>query len=135
MKGIGFVVLFWGVVASLALAQDKPCYPTRHIELPVITELTYHQARERLLAAGWQPKQTKSYNLADSDPDLIGNGLMFWNRGYVEVEACSGTGLGACIFLFTDVYGNLLRVTTLGQEIPEENAFAKVVGFHFVCEE
>ncbi len=88
-----------------------------------------------LLAAGWQPLRTKSFNEADTDPDIAyGNGRIFWKRGYVEVESCSGTGVAACAFLFKDAYGNRLRVTTAGEELPKERAYAKVTGFRFVCE-
>lgn len=88
-----------------------------------------------MLAAGWQPLRTKSYSEADTDPDIAyGNGRAFWKRGYVEVEACSGTGVAACMFLFRDAYGNRLRVTTAGEELPEKKAYARVTGFRFVCE-
>jgi len=88
-----------------------------------------------LLAAGWQPFRTKSYNAADSDPDIsYGNGRAFWRRGYVEVEACSGTGMAPCAFLFEDAYGNRLRVTSEGEELPKQKAYAGVTGFRFVCE-
>jgi hypothetical protein len=135
MKRAWLSVLIGGLVTSVVLAQDKPCQPPRHARLPAITELTYHKARKRLLAAGWQPLRTKSYNQADSDADIAyGNGKLFWRRGYVEVEACSGTGVGACAFLFRDAYGNRLRVTTEGEEIPKQRAYAIVTGFRFVCD-
>lgn len=119
----------------LGVGQNKPCRPRRHAKLPAITELTYHRARKKLVAAGWQPVRTKSYNEADSDPDIsYGNGQTFWKRGYVEVESCSGTGVAACAFLFEDAYGNRLRVTTAGEELPKEKVYARVSGFRFVCE-
>jgi hypothetical protein len=88
-----------------------------------------------MLAAGWQPLRTKSYNEVDTDPDITyGNGRTFWKRGYVEVKACSGTRVAACAFLFKDAYGNRLRVTTEGEELPDEKAYAIVTGFRFLCE-
>jgi hypothetical protein len=135
MKRAWLSVLICGLATGVVLAQDKPCQPRRHARLPAITEMTYHRARKRLLAAGWQPLRTKSYNRADTDPDISeGNGPIFWRRGYVEVEACSGTGMGACAFLFRDAYGNRLRVTTEGEEIPKQRAYAIVTGFRFVCD-
>jgi hypothetical protein len=134
MKRVWLAVLISTLAISIARAQDKPCYPTKHARLPAITELTYHKARKRLLAAGWQPLRTKSYNGAETDPDIAdGNGRTFWKKGYVEVEACSGTGVAACAFLFRDAYGNRLRVTTEGEELPKERAYAVVTGFRFVC--
>lgn len=135
MKRTWLAVLLCGLVAGIASAQDRPCRPARHAKLPAITELTYHKARKRLLAAGWQPLRTKSFNDAKSDPDIkYGNGPLFWKRGYVELEACSGTGVGACAFLFEDAYGNHLRVATAGEELPKQKAYARVTSFRFVCE-
>lgn len=135
MKRSYVAVLICGLAAGIALAQDKPCKPRRHAKLPPITELTYHKARKRLLAAGWQPHQTKSVNEAEKDPDIkYGNGLLFWRKGYVEVESCSGTGVAACAFLFEDSYGNHLRVTTAGEELPKQKAYARVTRFRFVCD-
>lgn len=135
MKRTLIAVLMCFLVPNIALAQNKPCRPDKHAKLPAITELTYHKARKRLLAAGWQPLRTKFFNEADSDPDISsGNGRIFWKRGYVEVEACSGTGVAACAFLFGDAYGNQLRVSTAGEELPKYKAYARVTGFYFVCD-
>jgi len=119
---------------NIAFGMEGSCKPTKHAKLPSITELSYHKARRALLSAGWQPLQTKPFNGAEADPDISsGNGAVFWERGYVEVEACSGMGMAPCAFLFKDAYGNRLRVTTAGEEYPKEKAFAKVTGFQFVC--
>ena len=135
MKRILLAILICGLATGIALAQERPCRPVKHAKLPAITEFTYHKARKKLLAAGWQPLQTKSFNEAATDPDISeGNGRLFWRRGYVEVEACSGTGVAACAFLFKDAYGNRLRITTAGEELPRRKAYARVTGFHFVCE-
>jgi hypothetical protein len=135
MRRTLIAVLICGFAANIALSQNKPCCPGKHARLPAITELSYNKARKRLLTAGWQPLRTKFYNQADTDPDIAyGNGHVFWQRGYVEVEACSGTGVAACSFLFRDAYGNRLRVITEGEELPKEKAYATVTGFRFVCE-
>ena len=132
------MTIFWFAVLILpgiVLTQERPCSPREHAKLPAITESTYHKARKRLLAAGWQPVKTKSVNEARTDPDILaGNGPLFWRKRYVEIEACSGTGVAACAFLFKDVYGNRLRVTTEGEEVPRWKSYARVRGFQFVCE-
>lgn len=111
--------------------EERPCRPRRHARLPFVKEMTYQQARKRLLAAGWRPLQTKS---AD-DPNVNnGNGPLFWRRGYVELESCAGTGHAACSFIFKDRYGNRLRVTTEGEELPREGARAGVNGYRFLCD-
>lgn len=135
MKRILMAISICVLAASWAWPKDNPCKPAKHAKLPAITESTYHQARKRLLAAGWQPVQTKRHNQAATDRDIAsGNGRIFWKKGYVEVEACSGTGISPCAFLFKDAYGNRLRVTTAGEELPKDKAYALVTGFSFVCD-
>ncbi len=115
-------------------AKERQCFPTKHASVPVITDMTYHKARNRLLAKGWQPHQTKSFNTAADDPDIAyGNGKGFWSKGYVEVEACAGTGVAPCVFLFKDVYGTKLRIFTVGEEDPGSKSYARVSGFQFIC--
>lgn len=135
MKRTLLAVLLVALAVDSAVAQETPCAPRKHAKLPAITRTTYHTARKRLLAAGWQPLQTKLVNEADTDPDISsGNGRLFWRKGYIEVEACSGTGAAPCAFLFRDAYGNRLRVTTAGEELPGRKAYARVTGYRFVCE-
>ena len=134
-EGVTLLVVSATMICSVAAAQTKPCAPTTHAKLPVITDKTYHEARKALLQNGWQPLQTKSWNTAKSDPDIASfNGQVFWSRGYVEVEACAGTGISACAFLFSDAYGNRLRVTTAGMESPKDKAIASVTGYQFTCD-
>lgn len=120
---------------SLVVASQTTCTPAKHARLPAITEQTYHRGRARLLKAGWQPYQTIHHNEGTKNVSIrYGNGPAFWKQGYRELEACSGTGLAACAFLFEDAYGNRLRVTTAGEEIPKEKAFARITGYRFVCD-
>ena len=128
---IGLAILLCCLCFGNAWTQEKPCKPRRHAKLPVVKDSTYHKARKKLIAAGWQPLRTKS---SDDSDVTSGNGPMFWRKGYVELEACSGTGVAACAFLFRDAYGNRLRVTTEGEELPEEKFYARVRGYKFVCE-
>ena len=135
MKRASVLVFIVGLATSVAFGQVKPCRPQRHAKLPSITDLSYGKARKKLLAAGWEPLQTKSSNEAEQDPDIkYGNGLLFWRLGYVEVEACSGTGVAACSFLFRDIHANRLRVNTSGEELPKEKMYARVSGLRFLCD-
>jgi len=131
MKRIFLAILFCSLLPGSLLAQQGRCNPRRHAKIPPIYNSTYHKARKKLLAAGWKPFQTKTA----TDPDVAnGNGELFWRQGYVEIEACSGTGVAACAFLFKDTYGNRLRVTTSGEELPDVKAYARVSGSKFVCD-
>jgi hypothetical protein len=115
----------------LGIRPNETCRPARYSKLPTINGLTYPRARKILLNAGWRPLKTNS---SPTDVDIsYGNGRLFWRRGYVELEGCSGTCVAACSFLFKDRFGNRLRVTTEGEELPRDNAHAHVNGFHFVC--
>ena len=125
------------VVASFlapAFAADCPP-PKRVVPIPTLKGASYHQARARLLAAGWFPVQTKPRGVnPDNDPDIAsGNGRLFWERGYLEVEGCAGTGLAPCSFRWADKYGNQIRVVTQGEEAPGQKAFAMVSGSRFLC--
>ncbi len=132
-KFIYVAVLLLLFTANGVSAQET-CVPSKHAKLPAINSLTYHKARPKLLAAGWQPFPTIRHNDADKNQDTAyGNGKIFWRKGYWEIEACAGTGLAPCTFLFKDVYGNKLRVATAGEEFPKQKAFARVTSYKFVC--
>ena len=129
MKTLALILLS---AFAVAFGQSKPCHPTRHAKLPAIAGLTYPRARRILRSVGWRPSRTNS---SATDVNVTsGNGPLFWRRGFFELESCSGTGVAACAFLFKDRFGNRLRVTTEGEELPKDNAFAHVNGLHFVCD-
>jgi len=127
---LAVVIAFWAVHISLAQAQR--CQPTRHASLPTVTKRTYDDARKALIAAGWKPFQM--HKVRDDVDISEGNGPIFWQRNYVEVEACSGTGLAPCAFLFIDTYGNRLRISTAGEEVPEAKVHAIVTEVRYVCD-
>jgi hypothetical protein len=131
MKKILSAIFIFSLFAGSALAKDKACRPRRHAKIPAIKGLTYHKARKRMLAAGWKP--VRAWSSSDVRDDF-GNSLIFRRHGYIELEACAGTGWAQCAFLFKDTYGNQLRVVTAGEEFPEYKEFATVYSFRFVCE-
>lgn len=120
--------------AAIEVLGQKACLPNKHAKLPAVYGLTYHKARKKLLAAGWQPFSTIHHNKANTDPNISsGNGKIFWNMGYSEIESCAGTGLAPCAFLFKDAYGNKLRVTTAGEEYAKQKSFATITTYKFIC--
>lgn len=137
MKKTKFVAtLFCLFLLPASLFGQTRCAPAKHARLPLVLNLTYHKARPKLLARGWQPYQTIHHNSADTDPSTSsGNGQIYWRKGYWEIESCAGTGLAPCSFLFEDAYRNRLRVTTAGEEYPKQKYFARVTGYKFVCDE
>ena len=91
-----------------------------HSPIPKIAGLTYGDARQRLVEAGWQPHRHHWTHAAEPDMQY-GNGLHFWEKGYHEIINASGTGLGHCTFSFIDAYRNKLIVVTAGEVYEEEN--------------
>ncbi|MBD2326106.1 hypothetical protein [Alkalinema sp. FACHB-956] len=80
------------------------------LKIPALEkEMTYEQARQLILDAGWQPLVTTTDNPQD--------GTKPWrDRGYDEVSSCSGTGMGFCRFEFTGSGDRKLVVVTGGSE-------------------
>lgn len=64
-------------------------------ELPEIVGKPYPEAREAMIAAGWNPEP-------QSEPMEDRARFATWVhvRGYDEVESCAGTGVAPCRFAF-----------------------------------
>lgn len=122
------------ILRSLSGSQAEDYLPQPasaiHTPIPRIAGLTYDEARERLIGAGWQPHQQRWSHA--SEPDMQhGNGLHFWEKGYHEIINASGTGLGHCTFGFIDVYRNKLIVVTAGEVCEAEGWTACVWNWYF----
>jgi hypothetical protein len=100
------------------------------IPIPNLFGLDYDDARARLIEAGWQPCMNH-WSYADNMDIRYGNGPVFWQKGYHEIESSSGTGYAICSFKFVDVYGNTLKVITGGEEYPDEDIKASVMRWFF----
>lgn len=101
-----------------------------HAAIPRMAGLTYHQARERLLDAGWQPRM-RHWSHGNESNLRAGNGAEFWSAGYWEIINAWPTGLAQCTFAFHDVYGNYLTVLTKGEENAERGWHARVSNWFF----
>ena len=132
MKRICLAVFLSVLSAGAAEARTDPCRPEEHAPVPRIKGRSYRSIRDKLIAAGWQPVQTQRSPI--DDPDIAeGNGKIFWDKGFLEVEACAVNKTAPCLFLFKDKQGNKLRVTTLGEELSAEEHYATVNGYYFIC--
>lgn len=132
MKCLSF---FSVLMLSFSIAHASQCFPIKHVDVPNITDKSYHQARKELLANQWQPVRTIPINEEEDALRFSGNGIKFWEMGYQEVESCSGTGMAPCVFNFIDIYGNNLKVYTSGEEFTEDKIYAGVSAYGFSCEE
>jgi hypothetical protein len=99
---------------------------TSHIAIPNLYGLDYDDARAQLLEVGWQPS-LNHWSHGDNIDIRYGNGPVFWQKGFHEIESSSGTGYAFCSFKFVDVYGNNLTVITAGEEYPDRDIKASVV--------
>jgi hypothetical protein len=89
--------------------------PNDQPAIPKIYDKSYDVARKLLIKQGWLPNKRLPIHGQDVDVQS-GNGPIFWERGYWELEACSGTGSANCLFEFIDPTGRLLEVVTEGEE-------------------
>ena len=83
----------------------------RHSEQPLIINMPYSEARQVILKSGWTPVTNTA-----PDEEVGARVPHFRELGYVEVDACSGTGMGYCKFIFQNEKGLFLSVIT--QEAP-----------------
>lgn len=81
----------------------------------LILNIPYHEARKIILQNGWKP-----YEREDRNYDTMGFHAedLIKNFGYIEVDACSGTGMGYCTFYFKNKHDVYLRVTTKEMPFP-----------------
>ena len=95
-------------VSATPTPSDQPA-------IPKIYDKSYDVARKLLIREGWLPNKRLPIHGEDVEVQS-GNGPIFWQRGYWELEACSGTGSANCLFEFIDPTGRLLEVVTEGEE-------------------
>jgi hypothetical protein len=102
----------------------------QHTPIPKIAGLSYDEAREKLINAGWQPC-LNHWTHANAFDMQHGNGLYFWGKGYCEIMHASGTGLSHCTFGFQDVYGTKLIIKTAGEVIEGLDPTVHVWSWYF----
>ncbi len=78
-------------------------------DLPLQKGMTYDEARQVILEQGWKPNPNAQSNLNSTVVKAI------FDRGYVEISDCSGTGEAPCRYEFVNQNGELLYVVTAGQ--------------------
>lgn len=101
-----------------------------HAPLPRIAGLSYDDARELLIGAGWQPF-LNHWSKASEWEMTFGNGAYFWRKGFHEIQSACPTGLAYCTFAFRDIYGNLLVVVTHGEACDEHDSAPCVCNWRF----
>jgi hypothetical protein len=112
-------------LAGTAIPKNYP----KHLAIPQIYGLHYHDARKSLIEGGWQPLATWWPHHLPELNIKVGNGQEFWKCGYHEIKSTCPTGFAFCRFEFRDSYGNKLAVITAGEEWPERGCQAGVVSW------
>ena len=79
-------------------------------DLPLQKGMTYGEARQAILEQGWKPNPNVQSNLRSTVVKAI------FDRGYVEISDCSGTGEAPCRYEFVNQNGELLYVVTAGRD-------------------
>lgn len=102
---IADVVLSDGIHVEHTPRVDRACGGT--VFVPNIFELDIRKARKKLLAYGWKPSRP-------SEPMNGGLDGQLRAQGVVEVEICSGTGYGFCLFNYKNGRGDSLGVRSAG---------------------
>jgi hypothetical protein len=104
------LVLTSGGLAVSQIAEEEPACDGR-VTLPNIYDLDIGKARARLMQHGWIPVPA----LAD-EIDTWDRVKEMRAKGWVEVQGCSGTGMGYCGLDYRHASGATLSVTTAGDE-------------------
>jgi hypothetical protein len=73
--------------------------------------MPYAKTREILMKNGWQPVLSQGTSGPPPNDETLLD--IFNNRGFQEIESCSGFGLGYCLFTFHDGDGRTLKITTV----------------------
>jgi len=96
-----------------AVARSPIAVPQEGFAIPALRQkMSYAKARELLLAKGWQANFINPMYRGYVSPFA----QRMIDKGYGEVEDCSGTGLGLCRFSFSGPNDEYLVVITAGND-------------------
>ncbi|KWS04657.1 hypothetical protein AZ78_2207 [Lysobacter capsici AZ78] len=119
---------------ELAALPAIDSYCAQRAKLPRLEAMALPAARERLLAQGWQGRQS------DPDADEGADGMRDALRrlGFPEIEGCSGTGMGYCNYHYRNAAGDALQLTSAGEYVPPgvdqaEASWPRVAGYRVLC--
>ena len=93
---------------SLETVQDS-------VALALKMGMPYEEGRQILIERGWQPILPAT---TAQVPDMTGPAIryIYNEKGYGEVKACSGTGVGFCSFTFHNGRGDTLSISTVDNQ-------------------
>ena len=115
-----------GTGNQLTIQKESDARSRGEFEIPAVSGMSYHGARETLLKEGWVPSTQRHFYPGEEPSLQYGSGKVFWELGYWEVVSCSGIAEGFCRFEFSDPSGRRLVVITAGMEEPSIPVQAQV---------
>lgn len=119
-------------LASLIILLASPnlwAAPTEH---PVRKGESFLDARAALLNAGWLPVRIDKRMADGTRENQFGDGRLFFNAGFIEVQECTGTGTNPCILNYQKD-GMCLRLVTEGEYLPERGSIPDVLFWSDDC--
>lgn len=96
------------------LRQKNHNIATTPLPVRIKQDMNYLKARKNLLRDGWQV--VKVHTTPNGTPICDSDNQ---DCKYIEINACSGTGMGFCKMTFYDGYGIHLEVITQGGSPPD----------------
>lgn len=119
-------------LASLIILLASPnlwAAPTEH---PLRKGESFLDARAALLKAGWLPVRIDKRMADGTRENQFGDGRLFFNAGFIEVQECTGTGTNPCILNYQKD-GMCLRLVTEGEYLPERSSIPDVLFWSDDC--
>jgi hypothetical protein len=125
----------WGVVMGIVAMTIALAHGATICKAPSISQdMPYPSARKIIIKSGFMAPNIPAYGYDPKDQKVISEcyGQVVICNKYPEIDSCSGSG--HCLMIFSDAYGNILRVTTYG-DIGMEKRPPYVTGFEISCKQ
>lgn len=105
---------------------------TAATEYPLRKGESFLEARAALLKDGWVPVRIDKRWPDGTRENQFGDGRLFFDAGFIEVQECEGTGPNACILNYQKD-GMCLQLVTEGEYLPERGSIPDVVRWTDDC--
>lgn len=99
---------------------------TAATEYPLRKGESFLEARAALLKDRWMPVRIDERMADGTRENQFGDGRLFFDAGFIEVQECTGTGTNPCILNYQKD-GMCLRLVTEGEYLPERGSIPDVL--------
>jgi hypothetical protein len=102
---IKLIILFFTFTLSILLSESS----TLALPIPSFYQgMKYSESRKKMMDLGWQIPVINYSEQCEFMKEICNE--------YPEVDDCSGTGMGFCLFIFTNSKNERFYLTTAGRE-------------------